>query len=315
MSKEASDFKHNRIELEPRKLLCINCLRGGWDCMDMSNLQETLKTIENDPNIHIMMIGAFDEIGARTKLFEKQTPAQRCKDLDVLQRLGLCFGDTRMARDLFYRISNLILSTEGICSYPDNEYGTWEECGISREQFYENGNKPLESAQSEDVMKTIKCPSVKALDDADHIYIRAHHLLCLICFAGKKDNNKPILEDNLYEAWMKFKNNPDIPVTIIEGASECCICPPCHGFVQERGLCVSPCHLRDRKKDLDTMVALGLSPGDMMSAGELYKRIYQKIPHIKLICGYDKDTSYEWTSCQGAFSGHYERALEKGILK
>lgn len=132
---------------------------------------------------------------------------------------------------------------------------------------------------------------------------------------GREDNDKPILEDNLYEAWMKFRNNPDIPVTIIEGPGDCCICTPCHSFVPERGICVCPCHLRDRKKDLDTMVALGLNPGDTLSARELYKRIYKKIPHCRLVCGYDKDTNFEWTRCGGSFSGQYERGLKKGILE
>lgn len=304
------------MKLEPRKLLCINCLRGGacTGCIPESNVQDAWKTIENNPDIHITLIGAFDEVGARTELFEKQTPAQRRKDLDVMQRLGICYSDTKTARDLLYRIADSIPDLKGICEYPENEYGTWDECEISRKGYYTKGNKRLEYAQTEDVMKAVKCSSAQGVFDSDHIYIRAHHLLCIVCFVGS-ETDEPILEDNLYEAWMMFRDNPEIPVTVIEGAEDCCICPPCHSFVPERGICVYPCHLRDRKKDLDTMVALGVSPGDTLTARELYKRIYKKIPHCSIVCRYDQDTNFEWTSCSTVDSGQYELGLAKGILK
>ena len=74
------------------------------------------------------------------------------------------------------------------------------------------------------------------------------------------------------------------------------------------------CHLRDRKKDLDTMMILGLLPGDTLTAQEIIDRIIKKIPKVTEICNYDLDTSHEWMSCGSAKSGRYEKGIEKGIL-
>ena len=311
MGKEASDFSVNRIEIEPRWLLCANCARGGGraECIEKYNIMALVRKIDVNPELHLTMTGAFDEIGARTDLFDTQTPAERRKDLDVLQRLGLCFGDTRSARDLFYRLTYEIKHLNGICAYPDNPYGKWAECEIAGDGCYEAGNKPLRYAQNPAQMASYKGPSCKMIGEAGRVVIRIHHLLCIVCFAGRDDNDVPLPEDNLYEVWMKFKQNPDIPVTLIEGPGDCFICPPCHSFIPGRGVCVAGCHLRDRKKDLDAFVALGLSPGDTLTARELYGRIRERIPRAAIICGYDKDTSYEWSSCGGTKSDRYEKGL------
>jgi hypothetical protein len=71
--------------------------------------------------------------------------------------------------------------------------------------------------------------------------------------------------------------------------------------------------LRDRKKDLDTFLALGITPGVTLSARELYMRIFCRIPRISAICAYEKDTSYEWQTCATAHSGRYETGLERII--
>jgi len=306
---EPSDFNNNQLELEPRWLLCMNCMRGGGKagCIEKYRLAALYRKIEENPETHITLVGAFDEIGARTGRFDTQTPAERRKDLDVLQRLGLCFGDTRTARDLFYRISLHIKTLEGICRYPENPYGKWPECELSSGDFYMKGNLRLRNAQSPQEMAAQKAQSCQALAEAGRIAIRAHHLLCIVCFAGRNDHDRPIPEDNLYEAWMKFREDPDIPVTLVEGPGECCICPPCHSYIPPRGVCVAACHLRDRKKDLDTFVALGLSPGDTLSARELYRRIMERIPKASAICGYEENTSPEWTSCGG--TDRYELGL------
>ena len=311
MKLEASDLGINRMDIEPRWLLCMNCMRGGGisECIEKYRIANLYQKIDENPEIHLTLIGAFDNVGARTGHFNRQTPAERRKDLDVLQRLGLNYGDTRAARDLFTRLSRFILHLDGICRYPDNPYGKWPECGLADGDCYVKGNKPLRYAQNPEEMEAGKISSCRELAKADRVVIRMHHLLCITCYAGRGNNTVPLEEDNLYEAWMKFRENPDIPIVLVEGPGECCICPPCHSYIPSRGLCVAACHLRDRKKDLDTFVALGLSPGDTLTARELYKRIGERIPHATIICRYDPETGFEWTSCGGATSGAYERGL------
>ena len=311
MKFEASDLEINRMEIEPHCLLCMNCLRGGGqsECIEKYRIAKLYQKIDKNPEMHLTFVGAFDNIGARTERFYQQTPAERRKDLDVLQRLGLNYGDTRSARDLFTRLSRFIIHLNGICRYPENPYGTWPECELADGDCYVKGNKPLRYAQNSDEMETQKILSCQKLAEADHVVIRMHHLLCITCFAGRGENTVPLKEDNLYEAWMKFRENPDIPVTLVVGPGECCICPPCHSYIPSRGLCIAACHLRDRKKDLDTFVALGLSPGDTLTARELYRRIGERIPHASMICRYEMETSFEWTTCGGTKSSAYEQGL------
>ena len=308
---EASDLEINRRDIEPRFLLCVNCVRGGGKsrCIEKYRIAELYQNIDENPEVHLTLIGAFDNIGARTERFDQQTPAERLKDLGVLQRLGLNYGDTRSARDLFTRLSRSIKNLDGLCRYPENPYGKWPECALADGECYVKGNKPLPLAQNPDEMAAQKVSSCQMMADADLLIIRAHHLLCITCFAGRGNNAVPLEEDNLYEAWMKFRKNPDLPVTLVEGPGECCICPPCHSYIPSRGLCVASCHLRDRKKDLDTFVALGLNPGDTLPARELYRRIGERIPQASIICAYETDTSFEWTSCGGAKGNAYEQGL------
>ncbi len=210
------------------------------------------------------------------------------------------------------RVHERIPDLNGICRYADNVYGKWEECELADGACYAAG--PLPWAQLPDRMGAQKTASCAALAQSDHVVIRAHHLLCIVCHLGRYPQGQPLAEDNLCEALMKFRENPDIPVTLVEGPQACCICPPCHAFVPDRGICVALCHLRDRKKDLDTFVALGLNPGDTLSARELYRRILEKIPRVGVICGFAQDNSPEWTSCGGAFDGQYEQGLARGVL-
>ncbi|MCL2517077.1 MAG: hypothetical protein FWF15_00810 [Oscillospiraceae bacterium] len=313
MKLEASDLSINRMEIEPRWLLCINCFRGGGncECIEKYRIAELYQKIDDNPDIHLTLRGAFDDNGGRTERFYEQTPDDRRKDLNILQRLGLNFGDTRSARDLFVRLDFYVKNLEGLCRYPENPYGKWPECELADGEFYVKGNRQLHDAQNPDQMAAKKCASCKDLAEADHVVIRSHHLLCVTCFAGRGKNTIPLEVDNLMEAWNKFCENPDIPVTLVEGPGECCICPPCYSYAPSRGLCVSVSHIRDRKKDLDTFAALGVNPGETLTARELYKRIAEMIPDVSVICNYETNNSFEWTAwCNGKRDNAFEEGLK-----
>jgi hypothetical protein len=53
------------------------------------------------------------------------------KDLDVLQKLGLTYGDTLPARKLYKLLYERISSTRDICGYGDGEERApeWRVCG------------------------------------------------------------------------------------------------------------------------------------------------------------------------------------------
>jgi hypothetical protein len=61
------------------------------------------------------------------------------KDLDVLQRLGLKYGDTLPARKLYELVFARIPSTRAICAYGDGKVRApeWSICGDDKDQAYQ----------------------------------------------------------------------------------------------------------------------------------------------------------------------------------
>lgn len=316
MKKELSNIHTNFVEVNPGHLLCIRCMNGGGELpfMKEKGLDKLWERIFSDPDIHVKLKGAFDEVGARMAEFWEQTPEERKRDLDVIQRLGLTMVDTRTARDLYALIDKRIGSICEICCYEDHEGSKWTQCPLADKEYYEKGSKSKLEYRKPDVMKKDKESSCKMINESDHIVIRAHHLLCTTCFIGGENNELPLEVDNLYEMWVKMRENPQIEVELIEGPGDCMVCPPCHAFIPERGVCDAACHLRDRKKDLDTFMVLGLKPGDRIKAVDLVKRIAERIPETAKICAYNETTSPEWNNCGSAYSGRYEKGL-KILLK
>ncbi|MGI6335775.1 MAG: hypothetical protein ACOXZM_01775 [Eubacteriales bacterium] len=296
-----------RLTLTPGELLCVRCRAGGSQCPNACAVDAALTAIRRTPDLHVTLETSFDETGARTERFMSQSPAERLRDLTVLRRLGLCPGDTRSARDLMTLLDRCVPDTADVCAYPDNPYGRWEECPDARGDYARRGMGFLPPRQCPEEMARAKEISCEELARAERIVIRAHHPLCVVCHLGRGPH--PLAEDNLYEVLIRLQREPDLPVTLIEGAGECVVCPPCHGFDPVRRMCVAGCHLRDREKDLAVCVRLGISPGDTLPAGELLRRIRERIPHVEGICAYDIDTAPAWTSCAGARSGDYERGL------
>lgn len=313
--KELSTREQNAITLLPQHLLCMRCLHGGGNAefMKKNNLGEKLRMIQENPDIHVTLVAAFDEVGAKTPLYFAQTPEERKRDLDVLQKLGLVPGDTRTARDLLYRVEQKIPSLDGVCIYHTDYEGVWTECALAHEGYYEKCGA-ITALRTQEEMRAHKIPSCKELENTNQIVIRPHHLLCTICYIGNDKNDIPLDEDNLYEMWVKIRENPDIPVLLTDGPGDCMICPPCHAFCPERGTCVAACHLRDRKKDLDTMLRLGLRPGDVLPARELITRIYRSISTTDGICAYGPNTAPEWEACLSVAIKKFEKGIERGVF-
>lgn len=279
-------------------------------------LKDKLCAIKKDPQIHIRLVTSFDEMGARTEMFYQQSVIERKRDLDVLQKLGLSPGDTRIARDLYEVINERIKNVKDICAYGGNYSDKWPPCPLAKEDYFQKGAEGLNKLKDKEKMSYWKEISCKEIEQADKIIIRTHHLLCIFCYIGTDfpgGKYLPLEEDNLYEVWVKMRENPDIPVTIIEGPGDCMVCPPCHGFDNERKLCYVGCHLRDRKKDTDTLQKLDLLPGETLSARELVERIYEKIPDNKDICTYEYQAIPQWRNCAGR--ERYLNGLKKGFFQ
>ena len=121
----------------------MSCFHGGQDHLaplEEDNLFEAIDVIQRQPDIPVTLIagvcmicppcGKYDPanklcVGGRSMALRDQK-----KDLDVLQKLGLKYGDTLPARRLLQLLYERILSTRDICGYGDGETraSEWSIC-------------------------------------------------------------------------------------------------------------------------------------------------------------------------------------------
>jgi hypothetical protein len=301
------------ISLRPHHLLCLFCLKGGGEPPDREEwqLDEALRRMQADRNLLVTLETAFNCLGGPTNVPALYDPATRRKDLQVLQRLNLAPGDTRAAHWLLRDyVPRYYPTLEGICDLGGETGPAWKECPVCRTGAYERGLQagviPLRSAEE---MARCKEESCAVIASADRLVIRPHHLLCIMCFWGA-GGDAPITADNLWEPLIRMRDNPEIEVELVEGA--CMVCPPCHGWDPQRNICDTVCGLRDRLKDLSTFQKLGLAPGDVRTARELYDLIWERCTDIRDICGNMNPDVLEWNDCGGCRDGRQGQALARG---
>jgi hypothetical protein len=307
--------------------MCIVCKLGSGLTSDLldEKLTEILREVRKNPIIPVTLRCNVDS------LYRYQNPGRSedtpggdlfndKRDLDIIQKLGLVPGATRPALEIFGRLFRSITTTQGICWYNKITSPTWKGCAQASSGDYEKGHaKGIEaviSPRSEDEKDRAKKQSSKAMYKAEILMIRPHHLMCITCFHGGKEEIHPIKEDNLFEAIDIMQKNPVIPVTLVPGC--CMICPPCSEYNAEIGLCIgtSGMGLRDQKKDLDVLQNLGLEYSSTMPARQLYNLLFKKIQSTRQICGYNDGTvrGPEWSICgDPEGSEAYRKGREKGL--
>jgi hypothetical protein len=135
----AAIYLATALRIRPHHLLCMSCFHGGKDTLapiEEDNLFEAIDAIQKQPDIPVTLIagvcmicppcGKYDPanklcIGGHSMALRDQK-----KDLDVLQKLGLQYGDTLPARQLYQLLYERILSTRDICGYGDGQTRAWE---------------------------------------------------------------------------------------------------------------------------------------------------------------------------------------------
>lgn len=136
--------KAEMLEIRPHHLMCMACFHGGQEelaPLAEDNLCEAIEVIHENPEIPIKLICGPCMICPPCPhlLLEKnqciggKSMALRdeLKDLDVLQRLGLTYGDVLPARELFQRLFDRIHSTTEVCGHGDGieRSPEWRVCG------------------------------------------------------------------------------------------------------------------------------------------------------------------------------------------
>ena len=314
-----------RVHIMARQLPALVCVCGGSSCplLKISHARALLDRLKKDPSLAIRLESDADALPHYATLspqaYTRRKPEEvfnRKRDLDVLQRLGLCPGDTRRARYLVELLFARIETMKGICCY---DTAGWEGCPVARAGVYERvraeGWQALVYHRGAEEMGAYRARNTARILADDRLYVRPHHLMCLACgyAGGKNDCSRP--NDTLYEILQRIRREPEIPITLVEGPCEACDC--CDGFHPETGRCVHGGGLiRDYKKDLDCFQKLGLMPGDTMPARQLFALLFERIPSTREVCGYGngETTCEEWRICgDPAGNPGYEASRRAGI--
>ena len=151
------------ITIRPHILVCAVCQYGGGTRPPFrpDNLPELLQLILKEPDTLITMAEAADwmmcapcdhrapELGACVNVKGSGGLVNQLRDLRTLQILGLTYGSTVNARELYRLIFEKIPSTVEICRFDAPELSVWRDgCG-SMECSSENYDKGREELMEE----------------------------------------------------------------------------------------------------------------------------------------------------------------------
>ena len=251
---------------------------------------------------------------------EKGDLFERKRDLDILQRLGMVPGAVRPADELILSLFRAVNDTRGICRHDAVSAEAWRGCPEAESGRYESvraqGLGMVIPVRGDEEKARAKAESVAEVYAASELRIRPHHLMCLACFHGGKDELAAITEDNLFEVIDVVQKNPVIPILLVPGC--CQICPPCSHYDPQTNWCVAKvgAGLRDEKKDLDVLQMLGMRYGDRLPARELFGLLFERIPSTRSVCAYGDGVvrAQEWTICGGPDGNpDYIRARDVGL--
>jgi hypothetical protein len=141
----AAIYQAKTLQIRPHHLMCMSCFYGGrmekLAPIKEDNLFEAIDAIHKYPEIPLELVPGCCMICPPCSHYEPETNLclggrsmalrDQKKDLDVLQKLGLNYGDTLPARELLERLYEKIPSTRDICGYGDGEVRApeWRICG------------------------------------------------------------------------------------------------------------------------------------------------------------------------------------------
>ncbi len=315
------------LTVRPYQLMCLVCVSGAeWPDEERTPaLRRLADRLRAQPQQPVRLVcNADSAYSHQNPGTAEDTPEgglfNEKRDLDILQRLGLVPGSVRPGLELLQELLEQIPTAQGICGYVETTAPHWRGCPLACSGRYERGIQAgveaLLPGRTAAEKALVKRESVAAMYRAGGLRLRPHHLMCMACFHGGREELEPIDEDNLFEAIDIIQRCPAIPVTLVRGC--CVICPPCSHYEPERNQCQGGhgMHLRDQKKDLDVLQRLGLAYGDTLPACDLYGLLFERVPSTRLICAYGDGVarSREWSICrEPEGSDAYARAREAGL--
>jgi hypothetical protein len=138
-------YQAKTLRIRPHHLMCMSCFYGArmekLAPIKEDNLFEAIDAIHKHPNIPVTLVAGCCMICPPCSHYDPKTNfclggrsmalRDQKKDLDVLQKLGLKYGDTLPARRLYELLYERIPSTRDICGYGDGQERApeWSICG------------------------------------------------------------------------------------------------------------------------------------------------------------------------------------------
>ena len=130
--------------IRPHHLMCMACYYRGPDDLspiEEDNIFEIIALLQADPQISIKLVEGPCMVCPPCPMYDPQL--NKCvgevgiglrdelKDLHVLQRLGLAYGDVRSAGELYQKLFDRIEATPEVCGFGETGYKAreWRPCG------------------------------------------------------------------------------------------------------------------------------------------------------------------------------------------
>ena len=137
-------YEADVLRIRPHHLMCMSCFHKGREELEpiaADQLFEAIDIIHKNPEIPVELVEGPCMICTCCSRYRPElnlcvNPTSMAlrdekKDLDVLRKLGLQYGDRVPARDLYRLLYARIASTTEICGYGDGEARAyeWRVCG------------------------------------------------------------------------------------------------------------------------------------------------------------------------------------------
>ena len=138
-------YAAKRLTIRPHILMCVVCHFGrhGTEPIEADNIVEFLDVVRRNPDIPVTLVPGADrmicapcpawvpELNACVNVAGSGGLSNEKRDLDLLQRLGLVYGSTLKARDLYNLLFERVPTTVEICrrDNPSLLSVWWDNCG------------------------------------------------------------------------------------------------------------------------------------------------------------------------------------------
>jgi hypothetical protein len=143
----AAIYHAKTLRIRPHHLMCMSCFHGGarqLSPLGEDNLFEAVDVIQKNPDIPVTLVAGCCMICPPCSSYDPESNLclgghsmalrDQKKDLDVLQKLGMKYGDTLPARRLYELLFARVPSARDICAYGDGQVRApeWSICGSAQ---------------------------------------------------------------------------------------------------------------------------------------------------------------------------------------